>query len=222
MAKHFLVVEDEEVWQRTLAHELRSFGHHHIASSKEHAMQLFRLQPEWAGLIVDLVLPDGNGFDLIEALRETNVNCPALVVTNHREHDFINRAHELDAEFLCKPPERESIHAFARRATVHWWTGSRKLTALVEEHADRYQLTPREQELVAASVAGMPRRLIAEELGVAENTLKGQIRVLLLKCHCKSLDELGYMVLREAISGTHRVAAERPGPARSSQRSGSK
>ena len=106
----------------------------------------------------------------------------------HHDRDRVNRAHALQAEFLCKPPEAESVASFARRAIAYHWTRSRRVASILDAMASERQLTPRESELIAAAIAGMPRRLVAEELGVSENTVKVQIRLLLVKCGVSNLD----------------------------------
>jgi FixJ family two-component response regulator len=147
------------------------------------------------------VVGDGSGLDVLQTLRQQGAKTPALVLTGHRDAGRINRARALNAEFLCKPAEDESLESFARRAIALHWTRSERVARRIDAFAVEHRLTPRESELVAAAVAGMPRRLVAEELCVSENTLKAQIRLLLVKCDTPDLDDLSNEILKQALEG---------------------
>ena len=198
----FLVVDDDEVWRRYGARAFAPFGHVHTESRLAEARAVLEAHADWAGLVVDLVLSDGSGFELLEELRDKGASIPALVLTSHHDRERINRARSLHAEFVCKPPEFESFEGFARRAIAYHWTRDFRVAQLVDALAVERALTPRESEIAAAAVAGMPRRLVASELVVSENTLKVQIRQLLLKCRSASLDEIADGILRQALSGS--------------------
>jgi DNA-binding NarL/FixJ family response regulator len=207
----FLVVDDEDVWRRYGARALGPFGAVHTVSCLAEARAVLAVHSDFIGLVIDLVLADGSGFDLLEELRDRKRTILSLVLTNHHDRERINRARSLHAEFVCKPPEMESFEGFARRAIAYHWTGDLRVAQVVDALALERELTPREAEIVAAAVAGMPRRLVASEIGVSENTVKVQIRQLLLKCKAASLDEIADGILRKALSGSglHRALRAR-------------
>jgi DNA-binding NarL/FixJ family response regulator len=210
----FLVVDDEEVWRRHGVRALGAFGAVHAVSCLAEARAVLREHGDFAGLVIDLVLSDGSGFELLEELQDRKPPILSLVLTSHHDRERINRARSLHAEFVCKPPEMDSFEGFARRAIAYHWTGDFRVAQVVDAFALERELTAREAEIVAAAVAGMPRRLVASEIGVSENTVKVQIRQLLLKCGAASLDEVADGILRKALSGSglHRaVAARTPG-----------
>jgi DNA-binding NarL/FixJ family response regulator len=53
-------------------------------------------------------------------------------------------------------------------------------------------LSPAESRVLDLAIAGVPRRYLAAELGVAENTVKTQIRHLLAKLGEKNLTEAAW------------------------------
>jgi FixJ family two-component response regulator len=200
--QRFLVVDGDDAWQSRVALALSPFGGSRSVSDAPAAVAAFHESSAWIGIVLEAVIADGSGFDLLTDLRALGVTIPALMLTGFHDRDRINRAHSLQAEFLCKPPEEGAIASFARRAVVYHWTRSRRIARILDAMALDRGLTPREAELVAAAVAGMPRRLVAEELGVSENTLKVQVRLLLVKCQANNLDELADVILRRALRGS--------------------
>ena len=62
------------------------------------------------------------------------------------------------------------------------------------ELAARYHLTPREEELVTKVARGVPRRSLAEELFISENTVKRHLNSVYAKCGVRSFDELARLV----------------------------
>lgn len=208
----FLVIDDEEVWRRLVVSIVSPFRSVHAASSLAEAEKMLERHAPLLGLLLDIQLGDGSGLDFLESIRMRGVDTPALVLTGHQDATRINRARTLRAEFLCKPPASENLVSFARRALALHWTRNERVARRIDVFAVEQRLTPRESELVCAAVAGMPRRLVAEEIGVSENTLKAQIRRLLLKCGAGDLDDLAGVILREALQGSAFSGAARLTP----------
>ena len=66
----FLIVEDEPTLARTLA---RTFGRHgpvEVVHSMAAARDQLENHAEWTGVILDLILPDGYGLDLLAEIRQ--------------------------------------------------------------------------------------------------------------------------------------------------------
>lgn len=197
----FLVIDDEEVWRRLASQALSPFRKVHVTSSLAEAQDAIGRHARWVGVVADIVLGDGSGLDFLEGIRKRGIEIPALVFTGHSDAIRINRARAIDAEFLCKPTDSENLTGFARRAIALHWTRSERVARRIDAFAVERRLTPRESELVCAAVAGMPRRLVADELGVSENTLKVQIGRLLLKSGAEDLGDLSDGILKQALEG---------------------
>jgi FixJ family two-component response regulator len=209
----FLVVDSDGEWRRRLVDRFSVYGGALGVAEAKAAIAAVRASSGLVALVLDAVLADGCGFELLAAVRSLELSLPALVLTSLHDRESVNRADTLRAEFLCKPPDEECLTSFARRAVAYHWTRSRRLATIVDAMTLERHLTYRESELVAAALAGMPRRLVAEELGVSENTLKVQVRLLLTKCGMRSLDELADALLRRALGGSGvRLAAHDAAP----------
>lgn len=200
--KGFVIVEDDEVWVRLARHALQPFAAVESAGDLASGRNVLANGALPAGVLLDLELPDGSGFQLLRELRERGFAAPALILTSHTRAEFLREAGRLGAEFVVKPPEHEFLEQFARRCISFHWTGDERVGWLVDELARSEQLSPREVEIVSAGVAGIPRELMAQELGISVNTLKSQIRRLLLKCRATTLDELARSLLTRALAGS--------------------
>jgi DNA-binding NarL/FixJ family response regulator len=142
------------------------------------------------------VLPDGFGLDLLEELRNNNNPIPVLVLTGELNRDVVNRVQALRAEYVCKPASNENLQPFIQHALASERVGDETISKRIEQLSRQLGLTRREAELLTHAVEGLSRRDLARALGVAENTVKAQIRSLLKKSGARSIATLAQQVLR--------------------------
>ncbi len=199
---HLLVVEDEVSNAQTLCRVLQRFRVTEIAGSVREATAVLATHQRWTGLVVDIGLPDGSGLDVVAVARRTMPLVPVLVLTGRNDRTVINRAHQLRAEFVCKPATDADLYGFVRRAVAFERVPDERMAWLIEELSQHCELTAKETEVVAAAVANTPRHVLLEQFGVTDNTLKTQVRQVLRKTGFDSLDALTKALLREALSGT--------------------
>lgn len=65
---------------------------------------------KYDAIILDLQMPDGSGFDVLEYLRGAKINCPVIILTNHATEHYRQKSVELGADyFLDKSNEYEQI-----------------------------------------------------------------------------------------------------------------
>jgi DNA-binding NarL/FixJ family response regulator len=194
MVLTMLVVEDE-LSQRAVERLLRGWTVR-AAGNLAAARRLLGSEA-FDGAVVDTELPDGNGLDLVERIRESGAKIPVLVLTAHCERELVNRAQRIGAEFGCKPLVPQNLLAFAERAALAS-SADREVIARVSELARRHGLTPRETAVATLAVRDLPRQAIQAELGVSVNTIKTQVRSLLQKCGAPNL-----AALRRELRASH-------------------
>src|SRR5438132_8619102 len=116
-----LLVEDEPNLRRTLTDLLRSDGYVVESSDDGVAGQELATKNPFDLIILDVMLPSRDGFEVCRRLRENGVNAPVLMLTARNELN--NKVQGLKAgsdDYLTKPfetPELEArIEALLRRA----------------------------------------------------------------------------------------------------------
>jgi DNA-binding NarL/FixJ family response regulator len=196
MSGGFLIIEDEVALARSLARTVDDRSRSTCVHTLADAGAALDADGPWVGLILDLILPDGYGLDFLEEVREGHPSLPVLVLTGELDRDVVNRVQALDADYVCKPAGHENLDLFIRRALARGTVQPADLDRRVERLAESLALTHREKELVSLSIRGLSRRELATTMGVAENTVKAQIRGLLKKTGDRSIAALAQRVLR--------------------------
>ena len=99
-----LLVEDDEILSETLQ-ELLVFEGYEVAhaSSGNEALEL-SANGEFELFILDVNIPDFNGFELLEMLREAEDLTPAIFLTSRNDINSLSKGFELGAEDYVKKP----------------------------------------------------------------------------------------------------------------------
>lgn len=113
MTQRYLIVDDARVSRLRLRAALEAHGPCEVGEVPNLALAREALaQGEWTAVFCDLLLPDGDGFSLIEGLSSEG---PARFVYTCRVTDETRRrANELNAVFLEKPLNDEALAAVLR------------------------------------------------------------------------------------------------------------
>ncbi len=144
--------------------------------------------------VVDLSLPDGEGVDLIEDLRQANPNFAALVLTASLDRAEHARAVEAGAAgVLHKSADVDQILDATRRlAAGETLLSPGELVELLrlagqsreeerEARASIEQLTRREREVLRALARGLSNKQIAEHLHMSVDTERTHMMNILNK-----------------------------------------
>jgi DNA-binding NarL/FixJ family response regulator len=132
--------------------------------------------------VVDLLLPDLHGSEVIARLAPTLPNTAFLVLTTLAGDEEIRRAIEAGARgYLFKDMARKEL-VDAIRQVAH---GRRYIPAEVgsklAENLPRPDLTEREVEVLRLLASGLRNKEIAHQLGIAETTTNAHVKSILEK-----------------------------------------
>jgi RNA polymerase sigma factor (sigma-70 family) len=148
-------------------------------------------------LVLDVRLPGISGLDLQHRLADANVHIPIIIITGHGDIPMSVRAMKAGAiEFLTKPFRDQDLLDAIQVALERNRT-RRQREAEIAVLRERFEsLSPRERDVVTKVVSGMLNKQIADEIGIAENTVKVHRSRAMEKMQAQSLADLVKMVER--------------------------
>jgi FixJ family two-component response regulator len=197
------VLDDEPEMVKALTRLLRArgFGVRGFTSALEflaHARQ-----PGPACLLLDVAMPEMDGLQVQERLRQRGDEIPVVFLTGHGDIPMSVRAIKSGAEdFLTKPVNASDLLRTVQRALA-------RAADLQAEHDDLAvlqerlaSLTPREREVLGHVVAGKMNKQIAADLGTGEQNIKVHRGRMMRKMQARSMVDLVRMAERLGILPT--------------------
>ena len=147
-------------------------------------------------LLLDLRLPGPSGLELQAALQQQGVMLPIVFLTGHATVASSVRAMKAGAvDFLTKPVKRDTLLDAIQRALARDETQRAARGEAGRLHARFASLTPRQREVFDRIVAGRLNKQIADELGIAERTVKREREQVMAKLDAHSAAELGRLAV---------------------------
>src|ERR687883_125033 len=214
-SKRVLIVDDEENIGRSLRMILEREGY---AVNVCRSVAEFRRHPDAQradAYLLDMKLPDGNGIDLLKAVRQNGAPAPAVMISGHGTiADAVEATRAGAFDFLEKPLSRDRVLLIGESGT-----GKELLAAHIHEHSP-FATGP----FVKVNCAAIPTELIESELfGHEKGAFTGATAARKGKFELADggtlfLDEVGDLhansqakLLRVLQEGEfHRVGGERP------------
>jgi two-component system, NarL family, response regulator LiaR len=151
-----------------------------VAAVDEHAPDV---------VLMDLVMPGGGGVEAIRALRTARPEARVLVLTSFLDDDKVFPAVRAGAAgYLLKDVEPAELVRAIRtvddgEALLHPAVAARLMEEFseTERPAAEEALTAREREVLELIARGLPNKLIARDLQIAEKTVKTHVSSILSK-----------------------------------------
>jgi len=155
-------------------------------------------------VLMDLVMPTLDGPEAIERIRAKDSEARILILTSFVEDEQVQRAIAAGATgYLLKHASPEqlaaAIHAaHAGRPTIDA-EAAQALIRSSNQPQDRYELTPREREILALLVEGKTNKEIAQILFLSPATVRDYVSQILDKLDVKNRTEAATLALQEGI-----------------------
>jgi DNA-binding NarL/FixJ family response regulator len=151
-------------------------------------------------VVVDLLLPDISGREVIQQICEMSSDTGFIVLTSVAGDEEIYRAMEAGARgYLFKDMARKELVQAIRAVN----RGQRYIPAQVgntiAENLPRPDLTSREIEVLQHVAVGMKNKEIAYKLNVAEATINAHVKHVLEKLHAGDRTQAVTIALRRGI-----------------------
>lgn len=176
-----MVLDDHEVVRRGICDILdRADGIAVVAEAATVAQAIRRAQAVRPQVILsDLRLPDGTGLDVIAQVRTTLPDTRVVVLTSYDDDEAKAAARAAGADvFLAKTAGSAEVLQAVRDAAT-----GREHGQHIDVHEDDVvaRLTPMERRVLDLVGKGLANREIADELGIAEKTVKNHVTSVLAK-----------------------------------------
>jgi FixJ family two-component response regulator len=167
------VIDDDDAMRRAVERQLLAEGYRVQTFANAHAFLDRMPQAEVACILSDVRMPGLSGLDLQASLARAGNAWPMLFMSGHADVPTSVQAMKAGAlAFLPKPFAKAELLAAVADALSH----SRQMLSARQSVADVQRrlalLTAREREVFGHVTAGLPNKLVARRLGIAESTVK--------------------------------------------------
>lgn len=178
--------------------------------SCEEALELMRGGADFSLILLDLTLVGMNGIEGLSLLRHALPATPIIVLSASEDTDRIQLAIARGAKgYIPKSADSATILSAIKQVMA----GEVYLPQSLMQQADmdpaqaRAQapvgtLTPREEQVLLCLTQGMSNKLIADQLDMAENTVRVHVASILKCLQVQNRTEAGYKAARLGLVST--------------------
>ncbi len=171
-------------------------------------------------VLLDLKLPDDNGFDLLDRLVSMLPDAAIVIVSASEDAEDINRAYNAGIRgYIAKSASKDVLKlALPLMLSGETYVSAIALDALRNRapaaqtaggaRSERLQLTPRQREILVHMANGLKNREIAEQLDTLEGTVKVHVKTILLKLGASNRTHAVIQALRLGLIPAGTVQAD--------------
>ena len=197
-----LLIEDHFLARVALQSVLAGYAEIEVvgeAGDGETGIAMYRqLHPDI--VVLDLRLPRISGFDVISTLRMEFPGARIIVLSNHRGSEDIYRAVRNGAmAYLTKDTNGEELLNAIRKVHCGLRYLPHPLSHRLAERMPAADLTPRESEVLICITRGRSNREIAEDLRIAEKTVRIHVSSVLGKMGVRDRTQATILALQRGL-----------------------
>lgn len=190
------VVDDDAAIRESLSFLLDTAGLKACLYESGHALLARTGALEPGCIITDVRMPEMNGLELVERLKESGVRLPVIVLTGHADVAMAVEAMKAGViEFLEKPFSDEALLRAVDTAMAVGKQAQGRDAERAELQRRLTELTAREREVFDAIVAGDSNKAAGLKLGISPRTVEIYRANVMTKMQAHSLSELVRMAL---------------------------
>jgi FixJ family two-component response regulator len=194
------IVDDDSSVRRSLERLVRSVG----LAAKSFASAKEFLQSghgrETGCLVLDVRMPEISGLVLQEKMAKAGILLPIIFISGHGTVPMSVRAMKAGAlDFLQKPFDEQDLLEAVYRALDRCRQAKEERQEVEILQARVRSLTPKEHEVLAWVITGMPNKNIADRLATAEKTVKVHRAAIMKKMGAQSVADLVRMAEKAGI-----------------------
>jgi FixJ family two-component response regulator len=188
------IIDDDPEFRDSVGRLLRSVGLHTEQFSSVSDFLNAAPSDGPTCLVLDIRMPGGSGLELQRELASANRQLPIIFITAHADVPMTVQAMKGGAiEFLTKPFRDQDL-LDAVEAGLTRDRRRRESESALGSLRERFEtLSSREREIMVQVTAGRLNKQIANDIGIAESTVKVHRTNLMRKMKARSLPELSRM-----------------------------
>ena len=201
-----MVVDDQAISRHLFELYVNSSDRFELAFSITSAgmADVYLLKHKIDLILMDILMNDGsNGLDAAEKIKRQYPQVKIIAVTSMPEFSWMKRARKIGVDsFWYKEADEHTILEVMERTMDGENVYPDDSPVVKIGQADSSQFTQRELQVLQVVTTGASNSVVAERLGLSENTVKSHIRSMLEKTGCSNRTELAIKarVLGIAIS----------------------
>lgn len=184
---NILIIDDHALFREGLCYVLRELQDDvtiHEACNYEQALEHFGKVADMDIVLLDLNIPGKNGFEILEIFSSQYPALPVVILSASNQNHDIQRA--LNAGAMGYIPKESTcvvmLNALKLIMAGGIYTPTNTINkpegALLASKDDTPLLTPRQQEVLSLLVQGYSNKQIANDLNVAEATVKMHVSLI--------------------------------------------
>jgi NarL family two-component system response regulator YdfI len=185
--KRIMIVDDHMIIREGLKLIFETEENYKVAGEAESGKQALvlieQIKPDL--ILMDLLMPEMSGIEVIKALNERNNPIPIIILTTYKDDNLILEALSLGAKgYLLKDTTREELIRTIESAINGTVLLQPEISMSVfrsKKKPDRSAdsstilMTERESDILQAIAKGCPSKVIAYDLGISERTVKAHL-----------------------------------------------
>jgi DNA-binding NarL/FixJ family response regulator len=156
-------------------------------------------------ILLDLVMPRGDGIGAVRRLLEVAPDVRVLVLTSFADDAQIFAAMAAGAAgYLLKDVDPQALadgirDVHAGRPALHPSVAARLMRRGGSQRPTHSDLTARERDVLALVVEGLANKQIAQRLGIGEKTIKTHVSRVLAKLGVEDRTQAAVLAIREGL-----------------------
>ncbi len=202
-----MIVDDHAVVRSGLAAFLLVYDDLELVAEAGSGTEALRLCPDKQPHVVlmDLVMPEMDGAATTRAIKEMCPQVQVVALTSFREEELVQGALQAGAiGYLLKNVAADDLAeairaAYAGRPTLAPEATQALIHAATKPPEVRYDLTPRELDVLALVVQGLNNGEIAEKLVISPSTVKFHVSSILSKLGVSSRTEATAVAVQQQL-----------------------
>ncbi|MEI8350547.1 MAG: response regulator [Candidatus Omnitrophota bacterium] len=195
------IVDDNVSICRALSLLLKSHGFKVQAFTRAADFLSFKHLKLPSCLVLDIQLPDINGFALQDAMAARKLAIPIVFITGHGDIPMSVKGIKAGAiDFLPKPFTKKKLLSAVTQAILKSEAQNKEQTAILKIKRRIKTLSPRELEVFRLVAKGMLSKQIARKRGTALQTIKVHRGRVMQKMRAKTVTELIHFAQKAGIT----------------------